>query len=59
MKNPNYPYDGDCRDEILVEKLFGSVTNFAQLVEQLGNEFVWDGIQVDYDEASDIHFFIT
>lgn len=49
---------GDCRDEILVEEIFGSVSEFARLVEEMGDEFVHNGnVRVEYDEISDIHTF--
>ena len=54
---------GDCRSDKLVEHLFGSVTEFARLVEEKGNEFVHGGgensvaIRVMYDQEKDRHTF--
>ena len=48
---------GDCRDEALVEDLFGSVTDFAQLVEEFGDEFTCRGVEVRYNKETDIHSF--
>lgn len=48
---------GDCRDEAMVENLFGSVTDFAQLVEEFGDEFTYQGVTVRYNEDTDIHTF--
>ena len=51
-------YLGDCRNEGLLEDIFGSVTDFAQAVEELGDEFRWRGtVVVEYDEDTDIHSF--
>lgn len=48
---------GYCTDEELIEELFDSVSNFALLIEENGNEFEYNGIQVKYDEETDIHTF--
>ena len=47
----------DCRNEELVIELFGSVSEFARLVEQNGNNFTHGNWVVTYDEDSDIHHF--
>ena len=56
MEN-NLTFLGDCRDEDLIESIFGSVTDFAQQVEKYGDNFVLDDICVKYDEKTDIHSF--
>lgn len=48
---------GDCRDVELIDGIFGSVENFAQQVEDNGDEFIYRGIEVKYDPESDIHYF--
>lgn len=48
---------GDCRSEEVIETLFGSVTSFAQLVEEHGDNFTIGNIVVKYDEETDIHSF--
>lgn len=48
---------GDCRDAELIDALFGSVSEFARLVELLGDNFTYNGITVQYIEDSDIHNF--
>lgn len=52
---------GDCRNEDLIRKIFGSVTEFSHEVEENGNEFTYhDGqnfIVIEYDEKKDIHSF--
>jgi len=48
---------GTCIDELLVEYLFGSVSEFARLIEENGNTFNYRGVQVAYDPAEDIHYF--
>ena len=48
---------GDCRDEELVDRLFGSVSDFALAIEELGDNFTTDTLVVKYDEDTDIHTF--
>lgn len=48
---------GDCRNEALINELFGSVTDFAQIVEANGDNCRFDGIQITYDAKTDIHTF--
>lgn len=48
---------GDCTDEELVEELFGSVTDFARLVDEHGDNFMHGDIDVVYCEETDIHTF--
>ena len=51
---------GDCRNEELVEEIFGSVSEFARQCEILGNEFEFGPYVVKYDEHADIHnFYLT
>lgn len=47
----------DCRNEELVEEIFGSVSEFARQVEENGNEFEYRGWKITYDEKRDIHHF--
>jgi len=48
---------GDCRDEDLIDDLFGDINYFACLVEEHGNNFRYGKIIVEYDEELDIHYF--
>lgn len=48
---------GTCQDENLIEEIFGSVSEFARLVELRGNNFEYKDIFVTYDEEKDIHTF--
>ena len=48
---------GDCRDESLVIDLFGSVSEFARLVEERGNDFTYGKVTVQYDPFRDVHTF--
>ena len=48
---------GNCTEEEIVEKIFGSVSEFARQVELFGNEFTNMGIIVTYDFETDIHTF--
>ena len=48
---------GDCRDESLVESIFGSVSEFARLTEEKGDNFTYGKYLVKYDPKTDIHSF--
>ena len=48
---------GDCRNENLIESIFGSISEFARLVEVRGNDFVFGKIQIKYNRNKDIHSF--
>ncbi len=48
---------GDCRSEEVIEHIFGSVSEFACLVEEHGDNFEYNGFQVVYNEKKDIHYF--
>jgi hypothetical protein len=48
---------GDCRNEELVEDIFGSVSEFARLVEKHGNNFSIGNIVVKYNPTTDVHTF--
>lgn len=48
---------GDCRSEPVIEEIFGSVSEFARQVEELGDEFNFGHIEVTYDDKNDIHTF--
>jgi hypothetical protein len=48
---------GNCRDEALVESMFGSVSEFARQIEENGDNFVYGNIKVVYDPKTDIHTF--
>lgn len=48
---------GTCQSEELIEELFGSVSEFARLVEEKGNNFTFGKIKVKYNEKKDIHSF--
>ncbi len=50
---------GDCRDEALVEDIFGSVSEFARQVEMGGNNFIYGKYAVKYNERYDRHTFYT
>lgn len=47
----------DCRNEELVNLIFGDVTNFAQQVETNGDNFQYNGWEILYDATADIHYF--
>ncbi len=48
---------GDCRDESLVDSIFGSVSEFARQVEEHGNNFIFQNIEVRYEIKTDVHYF--
>lgn len=54
-------YEGDCRSEETVEKLFGSVSEFQRLIEEVyeNDNFIHNDIEVVYNEITDIHVFYS
>lgn len=50
-------YLGDCRDESLVEEIFGSISEFSRQVEENGDIFQFGKISIRYDSVKDIHTF--
>lgn len=48
---------GDCRDDLLVEDIFGSVSEFARQVEENGDEFLYGDVRVVYSPEADVHEF--
>jgi hypothetical protein len=57
----NLEFLGDCRDENLVNQLFGDVSAFACEVEDKGDNFIANTeegkVQVKYNQKKDIHSF--
>ena len=49
---------GNCTQDDIIDELFGSVSHFACMVEELGDEFQSGSIKVTYDTEQDIHTFI-
>lgn len=49
--------DEEGRNEGLIEEIFGSVSDFARLVEEKGDNFKYLGIAVRYNSDKDIHSF--
>lgn len=49
---------GNCTNEGFIEELFGSVSEFARLVEENGDNFIHGNIKVVYDDVADIHWFV-
>lgn len=47
----------DVMEDIKIEEIFGSVSEFARQVEENGNEFKFGSVQVTHDEDKDIHTF--
>ena len=54
-------YEGDCRSEETVERLFGSVSELQRLIDEVyeSDNFIHNDIEVSYDEHTDIHTFYT
>ena len=48
---------GTCRNEALINNLFGSVTDFAQIIEEKGDCFSHGNIIATYNPQTDIHTF--
>lgn len=57
LKSDGKIFLGDCRDDSLVEDIFGTVSEFARLIERHGNSFKYNGVLVTYDENTDTHSF--
>jgi len=53
----NLSYIGNCTDDDVIEHIFGDATNFAQAVEEHGDEFTIGDLVVKYDPESDVHSF--
>lgn len=53
----NLNYIGNCTDDDVIEHIFGDATNFAQEVEEHGDEFVLNDLVVKYDPETDVHSF--
>ena len=49
---------GTCLDATCIEDIFGTVSEFARQVEMHGDEFIYQRIEVVYDEKTDIHTFL-
>jgi len=54
---PKMNFLGDCRNETLISNLFGSVSEFARLVEENGDNFTHKGITITYDDDLSRHSF--
>src|SRR4051812_15559883 len=50
-------YIGNCVNDEVVDAIFGSVSEFANQVEENGDNFTYGNITVEYDEITDIHSF--
>lgn len=48
---------GDCRNESLIEEIFGSVSEFARQIEENGDTFQFGNVMVTYNPNTDIHTF--
>lgn len=57
LKNEDLEEIGTCKDESLIEDIFGSISEFARQVELHGDNFIYRGVKVTYDEETDIHTF--
>lgn len=53
----NLNYIGNCTDDDVIEHIFGDATNFAQAIEEYGNEFTIGDLVVKYDPETDVHSF--
>ena len=58
-KDSNLDKMGDCRDENLVEDIFGSVSEFDRIDEQHSgkSQYKYGNVLVKYDPKTDIHTF--
>jgi hypothetical protein len=57
MKASHSQFIGDCRNEELIEEIFGSTSEFARQVEENGDNFQINNFLVKYNKKTDIHSF--
>ena len=50
-------YQGNCTEDDVVDDIFGDVNNFANMVEEYGDEFTRGDLVVKYDPKKDVHYF--
>lgn len=50
-------YQGNCTEDDIIEHIFGDVNNFANLVDEHGDEFEIGDLVVKYDPETDVHSF--
>ena len=50
-------YQGNCTEDDIIEHIFGDVNNFANLVDEHGDEFEVGDLVVKYDPETDVHSF--
>ena len=50
-------YLGNCTEDDVVDDIFGSVSEFARMVEKHGDDFTLGNLVVKYDDDEDIHHF--
>ena len=53
----NLSYQGNCTEDDVIEHIFGDVNNFANMVEEHGDEFTVGDLVVKYDPETDVHSF--
>lgn len=57
FEDKNLNYFGNCTDDDVIEHIFGDVNNFAQMIDEHGDEFILEDLVVKYDQDEDIHYF--
>ena len=57
MASPRKELIADCRDEGFIIDTFGSVSEFARLVETQGDEFEYGNLTVEHNAETDVHSF--
>ena len=50
-------YLGNCTEDDVVDDIFGSMSEFARMVEKHGDDFTLGNLVVKYDDDEDIHHF--
>jgi hypothetical protein len=53
----NLSYQGNCTEDDVIEHIFGDVNNFANMVEEHGDEFTVGDLVVKYAPETDVHSF--
>jgi hypothetical protein len=57
VADSNLSYQGNCTEDDVIEHIFGDVNNFANMVEEHGDEFTVGDLVVKYDPETDVHSF--
>lgn len=57
IEDDNIVYYGNCTQDDIVDDIFGSVSEFARMIDTYGDNFKIGDLIVKYDDITDIHHF--